>query len=127
MDYDDNAPCSEYVEQIGGWDDGDISRESSDAKALLWSISFGPKFYLGAQQSTFAYIQGGYGLITSSERSISPCDDCPSQDIDIEGGLFASGGIKTNLDVISLGLDYKQYLNDDGLDDVFSLTIGTAF
>ncbi len=127
VSYDDNEGFSETVIQQGGWDDGDISRRSSDASAFLLSAAFGPKFYLGEQQSTFAYLQGGYGLLTYSERSIGSCSNCSSEDIDIEGGVFANGGIKTNLGAISVGVDYRQYLSGDGLENAFSLTIGSAF
>ena len=73
------------------FNDGDISTESSDAGAVTGYVATGYEWKFGADQDLTVLAQVGYTHLFSSERSIDYCRNCYSEDIDIDGGVYANG------------------------------------
>ncbi|WP_331344069.1 hypothetical protein [Cellvibrio sp. UBA7661] len=120
--YRDNAEFSQYVEDY--W--GDESYEESDANALMLFAEYGPKYRFGRDNMSFFSVRGGVSGILGSERSISNCRDCYSEDIEIDGGVYGLIGIGQTLGRIDLSLQFQQYLSGD-LDNTLRLKISGAF
>lgn len=111
--YKDKYGFSQQVEGTGWSNKGDISTKGSSASALLLSASFGPQWYLGEQQQFNLYLQGGYGHLVRSERSIPGCDDCYKEDIKLDAGLFADAGANYSFGSWHTGLTLRQHLSGD--------------
>ncbi len=131
------------------FNNGNRSRESSDASAIIWTLATGPKMHFGSKSQHIAYGQLGYTFVTHSERKVGNylvdnqhlpisnannsgrntpyCIDCYSEDIDIANGAFIRIGTKTRLGLVTLGLEYNQYLSGDGLDNMLSITLGSRY
>lgn len=120
--YDDNAEFRQYVEDW--W--GDDYYESSDATGGQAFIEYGPKYKFGANDSSFFVVRGGLSGIFFSERSISSCRNCYSEDIDVDGGLYGVLGIGHKLGYFDLGLQFHQYFTGD-LDNGFRLKLSSSF
>ncbi len=86
--YSDLNGFSETVEVTGGFDDGDIKTASSDANAYSLGVATGRQWRFGEQRDTSAVLQVGYDHILASERAIANCSNCPSQDIEVDGGVL---------------------------------------
>lgn len=122
MLYEDNAEFSQYVEDW--W--GDEYYESSDATGGQAFIEYGPKYKFGANDSSFFVVRGGLSGIFFSERSISSCSNCYSEDIDIDGGLYGVLGVGHKLGYFDIGLQFHQYFTGD-LDNGFRLKLSSSF
>jgi len=120
LSYDDNAEFSQITEDYFG----DREDSSSDATGFLLFGAIGPKWQF---DDTLLTVQGGYAHMVSSERSISYCRNCYSEDIEIEGGVFGRFGLRQNAGPVALGLNYTQYLNSDDLENNISFSISTAY
>ncbi len=120
--YRDNAEFSQYVEDY--W--GDEDYEESDANAFMLFAEYGPKYRFGRDNMTFFSVRGGVSGILGSERSISNCRNCYSEDIEIDGGLYGVIGIGQTLGAIDIGLQFQQYFSGD-LDNTLRLKISGAF
>lgn len=120
--YRDNAAFAQYVEDY--W--GDAGYSESDAAALMVFADYGPKYRFGVDNMSFFTARGGVSGIFASERGISNCYDCYSEDIDIDGGVYGVLGIGHTLGGIDLGLQFQQYFSGD-LDNVVRLKISGAF
>ena len=127
LEYDDNASFSQEVVGSGLINKGDRSSETSDASGLLLGVATGPLGYFGENNDIAWYAQGGFNFMINSERSIGYCDNCDSEDIDIEGGLFVKVGIIKNLESFSIGLHAKQYVISESLGSTIYLSAGTKF
>ena len=125
--YDDNEEFRQLVESDGIFNDGDLSIESSDASAGLFSVATGYQWYLGEDNNTITRAQIGFTAVFASERSIVNCDDCFSEDIDVDGGAFIKGSIERNLGSVAVGLYLQQYLGGDGLSNSIGINISTGF
>lgn len=122
ISYDDNAEFGQYVEDY--WGDGYYS--SSDASGGQAFIEYGPKYKFGANDQSFFTVRGGLSGIFFSERSISSCSNCYSEDIDIDGGAYGVLGIGQKLGYLDLGLQFHQYFTGD-LDNGFRLKLSSSF
>lgn len=120
--YRDNAAFGQYVEDY--WDDVDY--EESDANAVMVFAEYGPKYRFGRDNLTFVTLRGGISGLLGSERAISNCSDCYSEDIDIDGGVYGVIGIGQTLGRVDLGLQFQQYLSGD-LDNSLRLKLSGAF
>ena len=126
--YDDNNSFSQQVEVVGGFDDGDIRTESSDANAFTVYFETGPRWNLGSNEEAYISLKGGVETVFLSERSISLCSDCREEDIDIDGGLYLTAAIVRNLNHVSIGFHYQQFLDDDdGLESGLRFVVGATF
>jgi hypothetical protein len=124
--YDDNREFNQQVEVVGGFDDGDIRTESSDASAFLIYADFGPRFTFG--DSSYFSAKAGFASFFASERSIGNCSDCYSEDIDIDGGAYIQTALGHSFDRLSIGFVYSEYLDDDkGVSDGLRFLIATGF
>lgn len=121
--YDDNAGFRQRT--TGGF--GGDQNSSSDASGMLLSVAGGPKWHVGKEAKTMLYVQGGYALMIGSERSIANCSNCYSEDIEVDGGVFAKAGVLQNVGKVGLGLFVTQFLTGDGIDGSFGLSISTNY
>lgn len=120
--YRDKAPFGQYVD--GYW--SGVDYEESDANAFMLFAEYGPKYRFGQDNMTFVTIRGGLSGILASERSISNCRNCYSEDIEIDGGLYGVLGIGQTLGSFDLGLQFQQYFSGD-LDNSIRLKLSGAF
>jgi len=120
--YRDNAAFGQYVEDY--W--SGVDYEESDANAFMLFAEYGPKYRFGQDNMTFVTIRGGISGILASERSISNCRNCYSEDIEIDGGVYGVIGIGQTLGSLDLGLQFQQYFSGD-LDNSLRLKLSGAF
>lgn len=120
--YRDNAEFSQYVEDY--W--GDEGYEKSDANAFMLFAEYGPKYRFGQDNMSFFSVRGGVSGILGSERSISDCSNCYSEDIEIDGGVYGVLGIGQTLGAVDISLQLQQYFSGD-LDNTLRLKISGAF
>jgi hypothetical protein len=125
--YSDENEFSQTVEIVGGFDDGDIETASSDANALSLGIATGRQWRFGEQDNNRVLLQLGYDHIFGSERSISDCTNCYSEDIEVDGGVFVRAAITRNFGGFSGGLTAAQYLTGDELENQIGVTFGSRF
>ena len=124
--YDDNQKFTQEVEGSGAFNDGDRSTASSSANGYLLYAGTGYQWLFTEQQNVAVRLQGGYGLMVSSERSIGYCTDCYSEDIDIDGGLYIKASALHSGDSVSFGGYIQQYISD-GLNTVLGVSISSSF
>lgn len=124
--YDDNNEFSQQVVGDGLFNEGDRSTESSDAMGFLLSAASGYQWYFGEENKAALQLQGGFSAMVSSERSISNCSDCRSEDIDIDGGAFVRAKLLGTGESISYGLVLTQYVSGD-LGTAIGFQIGFGF
>jgi Outer membrane protein beta-barrel domain len=92
----------------------DIQTSSSDASAIALFGEMGYKKFFPTSTPWYATARLGVSSLLASERSIPNCSNCPSQDIDINGGFYARGGVGARLgNTWTVGLDYKTYFSGD--------------
>lgn len=120
--YRDDAEFAQYVEDY--W--GDVDYSESDANALMVFAEYGPKYRFGQDNMSFFSVRGGVSGILGSERSISNCRNCYSEDIEIEGGVYGLLGIGQTLGSLDLSVQYQQYFSGD-LDNTIRLKLSGAF
>ena len=125
--YDDNEEFTQTVEGTGFYNDGDISVESSDANAAMASVAVGYQWRFGEDQQTALRAQIGYAGVFSSERRITNCSDCFSEDIDVDGGGFISVNVEREMGAVSVGLYAQQFLGGDGVSSIFGIRISSGF
>ena len=120
--YHDNAAFAQYVEDY--W--GGIDYEESDANAMTLFVEYGPKYRFGQDNLSFVVIRGGASAVLFSERAISGCSNCYSEDIDINGGIYGVLGVGRTLGALDIGLQFQQYFNGD-IDNSLRFKISGAF
>lgn len=120
--YRDNAEFAQYVEDY--W--GDVDYNESDATAFMLFAEYGPKYRFGQDNMSFFTVRGGVSGIFASERGISNCRNCYSEDIEIDGGVYGVLGIGQTLGRFDLGVQFQQYLSGD-LDNTIRLKFSGAF
>lgn len=127
VQYGDHNQFSEYGCYEGGWNDGDCESKKADASAIQAYGDFGLRKRFGPSNGGFYTLRGGFSTLFASERAVSNCDGCRSEDIDVAGGLYGLAGIGFNATKsFSMGLNYKQYLSGD-LDSAFALDLRWAY
>ncbi|MCE3253400.1 MAG: hypothetical protein K0Q67_2420 [Cellvibrio sp.] len=120
--YRDNAEFAQFIEDY--W--GDVDYTESDATAFMLFAEYGPKYRFGQDNMSFFTVRGGVSGMLYSERAISYCSDCYSEDIDIDGGLYGVLGIGQTLGSLDISLQFQQYFTGD-LDHSLRLKISGAF
>lgn len=120
--YNDDDEFAQYVEDY--WGDEDYAESSANALSVF--AEYGPKYQFGADKLNFFTVRGGVSGMLFSERSISGCSDCYSEDIDINGGLYGVLGVGRSSGYIDWSLQFQQYFTGD-IDNVFRLKISGAF
>ena len=120
--YRDNAEFAQYVEDY--W--GDVGYTESDANAFMVFAEYGPKYRFGQDNMSFFTVRGGVSGMLYSERAISSCSNCYSEDIDIDGGVYGVLGVGQTLGSLDLSLQFQQYFSGD-LDNTIRLKLSGAF
>lgn len=120
--YNDDDEFAQYVEDY--W--GDEEYAESSANALSVFAEYGPKYQFGADKLSFFTVRGGISGMLFSERSISGCSDCYSEDIDINGGLYGVLGIGRSTGYLDWSFQFQQYFTGD-IDNILRLKISGAF
>ncbi len=106
--YSDNDGFSVLVEDYSG----DVSSAGSDANAFNFYGEAGYSYDLSA--NAFFDIIGGMELVLISERGVSNCTDCPSEDIDVGSGLFVAPRFRLMANSgFTFAISYIQYLTGD--------------
>ena len=102
---------------------GDIENSSSSAEALGFFAAVGPIWELGKEQKFSLYSQLGFSNIFSAERSISFCDNCRKENIELDAGLYiTAGGFYEIHRNGKLGLSIEQYIASDDLERELSIS-----
>lgn len=119
--YSDEDSFSQGVRYNGGR----RSTESSSAEAVNlygeggYSFEATPNIYFDAL--------AGLELVMQSERSISYCSDCYSEDIDVGSGLYITPRLKVIADNgFTFLVAYHHYLSGD-LEQGFSVGLGYSY
>lgn len=120
--YNDNNEFAQYIDSY--W--SGYGYEESDAGAFMAYAELGPEYHFGADGLSFFTVRGGYSGIFASERAIDNCDNCYSEDINIDGGLYGLVGIGRSVGPVDLSLQFQQYFNGD-LDNSFRFMISGGF
>jgi|SRR6187551_946562 hypothetical protein len=120
--YNDNAEFAQFIRDY--W--GDVNYTESDASAFMLFAEYGPKYRFGQDNMSFFTVRGGVSGMLYSERAISYCSNCYSEDIDIDGGVYGVLGIGQTLGSVDIGLQFQQYFSGD-LDNSIRLKISGAF
>ena len=92
---------------------GDEFKADSDASGVVLSAAAGPQWYFGSDQQINLFAQAGLAAMVKSEREISQCSDCPSQDIELDAGPFVMAGANYYFNKFGIGLLAHQYLSGD--------------
>lgn len=121
--YDDDEEFTAWVEYEYDWGDDDTGVESSDAYAMHLFGDIGPRWQF---DRGYASVAAGYSGAVYSERSITNCSDCPSEDIDLDGGGYAKAAAGFRAGVVNIGLMVRTFVSGD-IDNEIYLTVGTAF
>ncbi|RZA06065.1 MAG: hypothetical protein EOO68_05660 [Moraxellaceae bacterium] len=120
--YNDNNEFSQYIDDY--W--SGYGYEESDAGGFMAYVEVGPEYHFGADGLSFFTVRGGYSGIFSSERSISNCDNCYSEDINIDGGAYGVLGVGRSLGYLNVGVQFQQYFSGD-LNNAIRLTLSGSF
>jgi len=120
--YRDNAEFAQFIRDY--W--GDVNYTESDATAFMVYAEYGPKYRFGQDNMSFFSVRGGVSGMLYSERAISYCSGCYSEDIDIGGGVYGVLGIGQTLGSLDISLQFQQYFSGD-LDNSLRLKISSAF
>lgn len=120
--YSDNEGFSVLVEEEFS---GDVSTAGSDANAFNFYAEGGYSHDLSA----FAFVDfiGGMEIVLISERSVSNCSNCPSQDIDVGSGLFVAPRLRLMAgNGFTFAISYTQYLTGD-TENAFAANFGWTY
>lgn len=119
LSYDDNAAFTALTRPESG---GKVQNSRSEAGAMPLYAEVGYKRFVATEVPIYTTLRAGYTVVVGSEREIPNCTNCPSQDIDIDGGLYAVAGAGARFGQRwALGLNYKQYFTGD-IDSSIGLT-----
>lgn len=111
LSYDDKNKFTVPTENVST---GDRENSSSDASAMPLFVDFGYKHFFNTKNATYLAARAGFNTLILSERSVANCTNCPSQDIDISGGVYGAlgAGVKFG-ESWGMGLLYKNYFSGD--------------
>ncbi len=115
--YDDKNPFPQNT--TDGW-------KKSDASAAMVYAEFGPKVPFGKDKLNYFVAHAGVAGIFSSERGISYCTNCYSEDIEVDAGLYGILGVGHSFSRFDLGLQFQQFFSGD-LDNSLRLRISSSF
>ncbi len=120
--YDDNNGFSQQVEN----NYGNRSTASSDATAISLFGELGYSFILKPQAAHFD-LTAGVEQYFASERSISNCSNCYSEDIDLNAGFYIKPKIKfINANGFTFSISYQHFAAGDA-ENSFSLNFGMTY
>lgn len=123
LKYDDLNEFRQLTESVYG---GDVEYSSSNAAAVPLLLDVGYTRFSDGAIPLYWTARGGLTYLLASERAVEQCADCYSQDIEIDGGVFAELGVGVNLGhTVSLGLFYQNYLTGD-LENALGLKISVG-
>lgn len=83
--------------------------------------------FFGETQDMAIYGQVGINFMIYSERSIALCDDCYSEDIDVDGGVYLKAGLVKDTGAFNLGIHAKTYVTGDSLETAFGISVGSTY
>lgn len=111
---DDEDPFEEYVEDDDYWFDddryGDYRWENSDIQAWGVVLEASGRFPINNVLS----LGGGLGYRTlSASREITFCDDCYSEDVDLEGGAYFRPYINIDAGRFDIQFSYTTFMSGD--------------
>ena len=115
--YSDDLPFDQYT--TDGW-------KESEASAAMAYVEFGPRIPFGVDNTNYFVAHAGLSGVLNSERSISYCSNCFSEDIDISGGLYGVLGVGHSFGGFDLGLQFQQYFSGD-IDNSLRLRVSSSF
>lgn len=117
INYSDRAGFSQTTTDIYG----DIDRSSSDADAVNMLLAVGPYWEFGADRHSIVAAQLGYSFSLNSERSIAYCDDCYSEDIELDPGFALKFSLLHPIGHHHFGIEYSAYPASDDYKSSFGL------
>lgn len=119
---DDKRGFSQTVEGAGLFNNGDISRESSDVDGFSTNLEAGAFYPLTGDRKITAGLNVGYRYF-SIERAISNCTNCRSEDIDLGSGLYFEPNINAQINANMIAsLAYSSYSDSEkSFEDAISL------
>ncbi len=113
LNFDDNESFSNVVVD----DSGFVKIEESEADAIPINAEVFYENPVSNNQRWQYRVGAGYTAITNANREIAQCNNCFSQDLEIDGGKYISASVvwRTLLKPRSsrFGLSYRQYLSGD--------------
>ena len=115
--YSDELPFDQHTDD--GW-------KESDASAATAYIEFGPKISFGIDNNNYFVAHAGVSGVLSSERSISYCRNCYSEDIDVSGGFYGVLGVGHSFGSFDIGVQFQQYFTGD-IDNSLALRVSSSF
>jgi len=117
--FDDQSDESYYVETSSG----DIEDRDADANGFNFFFEGGYRHNIG--QFNLDLVGGVQGI--SAERSVSNCTDCPTAELEIDGGTYIKPRVSYSYSPTGvLELGYAQYLSGD-IQSTLALTWGGRF
>ncbi len=120
--FDDNGTFTQTVQDNFGNDI--VAQSSADAMHLF--IEAGPNLPLGRHAALS--LQGGYTLPIHSERDISNCNTCASEEVDIDGGLYGQVGLNFGIDNVNFESKLKVYPQESSdIDSSVSFGISVGY
>lgn len=125
--YNDRNSFRQEVEGASWVNDGDLKLKSSDASGAIFSIAAGGYWKFDEGNGLLIIGQVGASTVAASERSIANCNNCRSEDIDIDGGLFLKGSIAKQFESMSIGLRVVQYVTGDGVKNSLGVVLSSNF
>lgn len=119
LNYDDKAKFTALTKNQSS---GKVENSSSEASAMPLYAEIGYKRFVATEVPIYTTLRAGYSVFAGSEREIPNCTNCPSEDVDIDGGLYAVAGVGARFGQRwALGLNYKQHFTGD-VDNSVGLT-----
>jgi len=115
-----------YDDQYSFSQETNKGNKGSDASGALIYAEFGPRVPFGKDDSNYFIAHAGVSGMLNSERGISYCEDCYSEDIDVTGGLYGVLGVGHSFGNFDLGLQFQQYFSGD-LDNSLRLRVSSSF
>lgn len=106
--------------------DTNKGEKDSDASAAALYVEVGPRVPFGKDNSSYFVAHAGASVIMASERGISYCSDCYSEDIKVKGGAYGVLGVGHTFGSFDLGIQFQQYLSGD-LDNSLRVRISSTF
>lgn len=119
--YDDNESFRVFTVD----DFGRERFEKSNANSFNLFAQTGFRFPIN--DSVRFSLLGGVEWVARSKRSISRCNDCPSEEIDINSGVYLKPSLVYQLqNRWMMGVSYKAYASGD-VEDGLMFTIGMSY
>lgn len=115
-----------YDDQYGFSQQTNYGTKKSDASAMMAYVEAGPRYKFGVNGMNFLSIKGGISGIFSSQRGISYCSNCYSEDINVDGGFYGAIGVGHSFDSFDLSLNFHQYFTGD-LDNSIGIKLSSSF